>query len=62
MKLNIYYLLFISLAMFTLTYISVPLYKIFCQNYGLGGAVQYNNDVKLALENTLVTNNKYVNF
>ncbi len=61
-KFKFYHLLLICLIMFTLTYISVPLYKIFCQNYGLGGSIQYTDNVKQALQNTFVTTNKYVNF
>lgn len=52
----------ICLLMFTLTYISVPLYKIFCQNFGLGGAVQVDANLDLLLQNNLVSTNKYVNF
>lgn len=55
-------LIFICLLMFTLTYVSVPLYKIFCQNFGLGGAVQVDTNLDVLLQNNLVSTNKYVNF
>lgn len=33
-----YTIIFVIILMFTLTYVSVPLYKLFCQTYALGGA------------------------
>lgn len=39
----IYYLLAIVITMLGLSYISVPLYQIFCQTYGLGGIIQKTN-------------------
>jgi cytochrome c oxidase assembly protein subunit 11 len=47
--------------MFTLTYVSVPLYKIFCQNFGLGGAVQTLKSLDISIQNNIAVN-KYVNF
>lgn len=59
---NYIYLILICILMFTLTYVSVPLYKIFCQNYGLGGAVQVYNGFDIELPLNTVKTNKYVNF
>jgi cytochrome c oxidase assembly protein Cox11 len=56
------YLLSLSILMLGLSYISVPLYQIFCQTYGLGGIIQKNNLELDQFENNVSTNIDYPGF